>query len=212
MPRIRRTPEEARAEILRAASEVVREVGPAGLRIQEVARRAGMGHSTLLHHFGSRDALLKALTTRSLHTARESLLRGLVELASAQSEDLPGAIHGLFQRVQSDDFGRLVAWLMMSGHVGELELPDLNVIVEAMNQWRDVRFGLRDTSEDGFDTRAMLYHLAVIAVGESIAGEAIAKRLGIDFEDGGSPSYHRWFGENIVRGLELETATREDGE
>jgi len=55
------SPEAARDAILDAAEAIVVEVGPAGLRISAVAKRAGMAHPNIIHHFGSRDGLLNAL-------------------------------------------------------------------------------------------------------------------------------------------------------
>ncbi len=46
--------------------------GPAGLRLQEVAKAAGVSHPTILHHFGSREGLIQALNLRSVEQFRRS--------------------------------------------------------------------------------------------------------------------------------------------
>ena len=58
-PRTRRTADEARRLILDAAERQLAEVGPAGLRLQEVAKEVGVSHPTVLHHFGSREELVE---------------------------------------------------------------------------------------------------------------------------------------------------------
>src|SRR5688572_5204467 len=64
--RVRRTAGAAREAILDAAEKRLAEGGPAGLRIQEIARDVGISHPTLLHHFGSRAALVEAVVDRAL--------------------------------------------------------------------------------------------------------------------------------------------------
>ena len=59
-----KSPEQARDAILDAAEELMVEVGPAGLRISAVAKKAGMAHPNIIHHFGSRDGLVNALADR----------------------------------------------------------------------------------------------------------------------------------------------------
>ena len=76
--RVRRRPEEAKALILDAAEASMKAGGPAALRLQDVARAAGVSHPTILHHFGSREGLVRALNLRSLEalTARRDRTHG----------------------------------------------------------------------------------------------------------------------------------------
>ncbi len=86
-PRKRRTPEEARAAILDAAEAIVQDVGPAGLRIAAVAKAAKMAHPNVLHHFGSREGLLNALTTRTLKRAADRVVRVVGEMLIDRDEE-----------------------------------------------------------------------------------------------------------------------------
>jgi AcrR family transcriptional regulator len=59
--RNRRRPEERRAQILDAAVRLIGERGFYGFSIRELAHRCEMTDPGLLHHFGSKEALLVAL-------------------------------------------------------------------------------------------------------------------------------------------------------
>jgi AcrR family transcriptional regulator len=85
-PRRRRDAAAAREAILDAAEKQLVVTGPSGIRLQEVAKEAGVSHPTVLHHFGSREALVKAVCTRSVHAIHV----GLVE-AIASSTGSPNA-------------------------------------------------------------------------------------------------------------------------
>ena len=54
-----------RRALLEAAREVLREQGPEGCSLREVARRAGVTHAAPYHHFPSREALLGALANEA---------------------------------------------------------------------------------------------------------------------------------------------------
>ena len=74
--RVRRTPEKARSLILDAAQASLASRGPAGIRLQDVARAAGVSHSNVLHHFGSRAGLIEALNRRTLDDLKVCAVRG----------------------------------------------------------------------------------------------------------------------------------------
>ncbi|MDN4474187.1 TetR/AcrR family transcriptional regulator [Demequina zhanjiangensis] len=52
---------QVRAGIIKASASVLEELGYHGMTIAEVARRAGVSHNGLLHHFPDKDALLVAV-------------------------------------------------------------------------------------------------------------------------------------------------------
>src|ERR1700683_1695598 len=72
--RTRRTPEEARRLILEAAQAAIARTGPDGLRLQEIAAAAGISHPLILHHFGSRAGLLRALTNEAAIELKDKLV------------------------------------------------------------------------------------------------------------------------------------------
>ena len=64
-PRRRRSAQVARREILDAAQQRLSQGGPDAIRLQEIANDVAISHPTILHHFGSRDGLIRALDVRA---------------------------------------------------------------------------------------------------------------------------------------------------
>ena len=62
--RVRRAPEDARANILAAAEKLLVERGPLALKLADVATQAGVANASVIHHFGSIDGLHAALMER----------------------------------------------------------------------------------------------------------------------------------------------------
>src|SRR5437870_13899038 len=75
--RLRRTPEEARRLILETAQSLIASTGPEGLRLQDIAAAAGISHSLILHHFGSREGLVRALTQQAAAELRDKLVAAM---------------------------------------------------------------------------------------------------------------------------------------
>lgn len=199
-PRVRRTPEQAREALLDAAAEVVREVGPAGLRVTDVAKRAGMTHPNLLHHFGSREGLLDALTRRSMKGVAESVFGTARRMAEVEPKDRPKVLASFFEEMQEGGRGRMLVWLFLSGRVdgvsGRLEgvtPPDLGPVVQVAHTFRT-----GNPEDHGMeDTRRLLLLLALAQLGDAVAGDAFAEALGVD---AGAEGMRRWLA-HFVMGL-----------
>jgi len=71
-----------RRALLDAARAVLREQGPEGCSLREVARRAGVSHAAPYHHFPSREALLGALAEEAF----AEMDRGMAEAQAAAPE------------------------------------------------------------------------------------------------------------------------------
>ncbi len=77
--RARRSPDEARRLILDAAQDAIARTGPEGLRLQEIAAAAGISHPLILHHFGSRAGLVRALTREATIELKDKLIAAMTE-------------------------------------------------------------------------------------------------------------------------------------
>ena len=124
--RRRRSPDETRALALEAAQTILVRDGPQALTLQAVAGAIGMTHGNLTHHFGTSAALQAALIikmgeglARDVQAATLRLRTG--EATAREIVDL------VFDALERDGYGRLIAWLSSSGQLDRLA-PVLGVI------------------------------------------------------------------------------------
>jgi AcrR family transcriptional regulator len=110
--RQRRTAEEAQEEILSAAEAILIERGPAGLRLQELAEQVGISHPAILHHFGSRDGLMKAVVSRAVNTLQEDLVKAMT---GGEEPNPLGVVERVYETLGKRGHARLMAWLVLSG-------------------------------------------------------------------------------------------------
>ncbi len=115
-----RRPQQARAvatveRAVAAAVELIDEVGAPGVRFAQVAERSGVSNGSLLHHFGSLDALLstaEALRYERAISARLSAAREMV-VASGDLAALRGVVERAAQAVAAGSFDEL-RWVRLS--------------------------------------------------------------------------------------------------
>src|SRR3984957_1539542 len=108
-PRRRRTADAARREILEAAERRLAQSGPMGLRLQEVAADVGISHPAVLHHFGSREALVKEVCERRFAAIHEDLVRAIASSAGG-AEQVVEMIESVFHALEGHGHGRVVFW------------------------------------------------------------------------------------------------------
>src|SRR5580704_3265015 len=135
LPRKRRTGEEARTAILDAAERLLVVAGPAGIRLQEVARDVGVSHPTVLHHFGSREGLVEAVVARALDSLHRSLLAAVG--ASPQGPDqLAALLDSCYDALVRSGHGRAFVWLALSGYAKTMEALRVHTLAEAVHEVR----------------------------------------------------------------------------
>ena len=198
--RIRRSVEEARTVILDGAEQVLREVGPAGLRIKDVAQRAGMAHPNVLHHFGSREGLLRALTVRTTERVTSRVLNAMAEAMRSTPDDRIATLTKVLDAVYEGDQGRLLAWLIISGRVEGLEQPDLEPLVEITHAWRTAAIGPADVD----DTRRLILLGSLALLGDAIAGEGMVESLKLGAGERGRQEFRAWLARFILVQIESE--------
>jgi AcrR family transcriptional regulator len=197
---VRRTVEEARAIILDAAEQIVLEVGPAGLRIQDVARRAGMAHPNVLHHFGSREGLLRELTVRTTERVTTRVVRSMEAAMLATPGDRVETLARVLDAVYEGDQGRLLAWLIISGRIEGLEHPDLEPLVRITHAWRTAAIG----PADEHDTRRLILLASLALLGDAIVGADLIESLGLGRGEQGRTEFHTWLAGFILAQIERE--------
>jgi len=165
--RIRRNAADAKRIILDAAERLVSRAGPGGLRLQDVAAEIGLTHPVILHHFGSREGLMRALNERVLNELRQRLLN-ILQTSSKEAPDiLERMLESVFTVFRGGLAQRLV-WLgaaeMAPGHAPAALFHDfVNVIHEQ-------RLRLLPGSPAAADTRMLVYLVATAAIGDAVLG------------------------------------------
>ncbi|MAW28203.1 MAG: hypothetical protein CMP98_05340 [Gammaproteobacteria bacterium] len=180
--RVRRSPEAARQLILSTAADRLANMGLTGLNISGVAEAAGMSHATVIHHFGSttamRQALLSYMTTALLTDVREALAR----------QDSPDQVlAGLFEKLSTNNHGRLAAWLTLEHQDVTISeaIDDSNNSVEALFS------GIIEAISDGEgatpaacqEARLRVFLIATAAMGLGVCGDSLANLIGLTDND-----------------------------
>ena len=205
MARKRRTAEQARKLILDAAERQLGQVGPAGIRLQEVAAEVGVSHPAILHHFGSREGLVNAVIERAVSNLEGRLVGALSEAVDAPQAT--GLLNQILEVLGDKGHARLIAWVILSGkHTADEAGHDivtdrtLEKISDAIHTLRvDARGDEAPRREDTVFA-VMLAGLALFA--EGIAGQVMRDNAGIGDEPGAQGRFREWFARLLVKHFE----------
>ena len=137
-PRKRRTAEDARTAILDAAERLLVASGPSGIRLQEVAADVGVSHPTVLHHFGSREGLVKAVVARALDSLHSGLLAA-VKASPEGSDQVAGLLDTVFETLVDGGHARAFLWLALSGYEPTMQQLHVRSLAEAVHEVRRTR-------------------------------------------------------------------------
>jgi AcrR family transcriptional regulator len=194
--RIRRTADEARRLILDAAEARLARQGPEGLRLQDIARDVGISHPAILHHFESREGLVRALIGRANRQLRDKLLSALD--GDGQGGDTAYHIGHVFEALSDRGTARLLSWLLLTGRAsGEQMEPNvMREIVDAIQARREDWAETHDQpAPDREDTLFIAMLTASAAFGEAIVGRQLAEAAGLDRD--GLTRFRLWFAKLI---------------
>ena len=183
--RVRRRPEDAKALILAAAEKSMVNGGPASLRLQDVAKRAGVSHPTILHHFGSREGLVRALNRQAFERLTHSAIN------SSRSSDSSNDGVAVTFAAYRDGLAERMVWLMQSADQppwGRLDL--LENVVQDLHQLRR-SFAQKGFEPDIADTRAVIHLTTIAAFGDALIGARL-RQAGAD-ENASREAFERWF-------------------
>lgn len=164
--RARFSAEDAKDAILRAAEKRLREVGPQGLRLQEIARDVGLSHPTVLHHVGSREALVEAVAARATSALERDLLACFEDLPpdadalGVTRETLDRVDEALRRRGQA----RILAWLALTKMTRPRKslLRDLARAVHAAQRGRRPDASLDDALFDVLLVASAMFGVAIV--------------------------------------------------
>ncbi len=197
--RIRRTPAEAHRLILEAAEADMARSGPAGLRLEAVAKAAGVSHPTVLHHFGSREGLIRAVSLKTVQELKSTLLQVLDTTPSTG----PAAVRATFAAYREGLAQRMV-WLLQSPGNGvsaiplsEAGLPAFDELVEALHEVRQ-RLAGPDARLNIADTRAVVHLTTIAAFGDALLGPRLRRAPDAAGEAAQRQHFETWFGDLLA--------------
>ena len=180
--RVRRNADDARREILDTAETMLREHGPDGIRLQQLADVVGVSHPAILHHFGSREGLIAAVVHRAVARLEADMIDAI---ASAPSSEKPlGAqlIDRAYDVLVKGGHARVAAWLLLSGHWN----PDdqhVRTIARASHVRRLELEGDVTPPATLEDTTFRVILVGLTIFGEAIAGNALRHSAGLTDPD-----------------------------
>jgi AcrR family transcriptional regulator len=197
-PRIRRTAENARTEILDAAERQLAAVGPGGIRLQDVARDVGVSHPTVLHHFGSREGLVRAVVTRSIAALNKDITTAL-----AEAPEGPAGAAAMLDRVAatlgSESHARSLAWLSLSDEGLPADIGRIETVIDALHARRTtLRTRQRKPPPSREDSVFAVLLIVFAFGGEAIQGRALYPSAGLADTKQGSTAFRVWFGNVLV--------------
>ena len=175
--RKRRTPEEAREEILLAAETLILKYGPSELKFQSLANQANLAVSNVYHHFGGVLEIKRALADRVFSKLQDDLLAALAE--EADNEPLVFARNVMFRIysiLRTERYAKLIGWIALSSELGELQdfvapLPAMTAAVaDHMSRHLPAKTSRRLAE-------LITYNLSVKAIGEGLIGPAVQSAL-----------------------------------
>jgi AcrR family transcriptional regulator len=203
-PRRRLDAEAARQLILDAAEKRLVVVGPSGIRLQEVAADAGVSHPTVLHHFGSRELLVKAVILRSVEQINTSLVAALQRASDgAGGDDLAESlIENAHQAFERTGHGRVLIWLALEGHAvegGKVKLTDIVDATHALRLARKKDAAKRVSRDD-------TAHTVVLAALALVAGAVLTPTLlanaGLASDARANVTFRKWLARVLLEHID----------
>lgn len=204
-PRRRRSAEDAKRAILDAAEARVVSGGPDSVRLQEIAADVGVSHPAILHHFGSREDLLRAVMERSLTALREDLLSAVTRTREDHI-DVAEQIEHVFDVLGRHGQARLMAWFALAGErpqqPREQEFDFLiRELAALVHQRRVARYDEEKREPPAAEDTVFTILLATLALlGDALLGESARTSSGLDENAG--PRFRKWFAGLIVAHLD----------
>lgn len=194
-PRRRLDAAAARELILDATEKRLALAGPSGIRLKDVAAAAGVSHPTVLHHFGSRGELVKAVITRSMRAVNASLVAAL-EATGEGDPPLEALLENVAAAFEGSGHARVVLWLALEGHRIDGAEARLVDVVSAAHAVRAARDGCEGGTRE--DTARTVVLAALALVSGAVIGEAMLGNAGLA-EDAREPSRFRAWLAGVLR-------------
>jgi len=169
---------EAGLAILTAARDIIEESGPNGLRVSDVAERAGVAVGLLYHYFDDRDDLIDAVREAQFLARIEADIADLARKVGSNDLDTTAVL-----KVIIDDFANPRSKKRRDFRLDRIEAlaaarynPELTKrLVQAQKRLSSsIRATIEKAKEDGLvapevDTHALAFFLEVLPLGTGLA-------------------------------------------
>jgi AcrR family transcriptional regulator len=187
--RQRRTPEEARRLILETAQALIASTGPEGLRLQDIAAAAGISHPLILHHFGSREGLVRALTRQAVAELRDKLVAAM-ESSEYSVEQQLDRVFDAFR----DGLAQRLAWLATVDPGGGTEGTQMIMrdIADRLHA-RRIATAPPGAAITRGDTDALIHLVATAAFGDALYGAQLHRSAGLPPTSETERHFRLWF-------------------
>jgi AcrR family transcriptional regulator len=205
-PRRRRSAEDAKRAILDAAEARVVSRGPDSVRLQEIAGDLGISHPAILHHFGSREDLLRAVMERALGGLRADLL-ATVTTTGPDHIDVAAQIEHVFDVLGRHGQARLMAWFALAGEAPRGDRDEefdffIRELATLVHQRRVERYAEDGRPPPPADDTLFTILLATLALlGDALLGDSARASSGLA-DPANGPRFRTWFAELIVAHLD----------
>jgi AcrR family transcriptional regulator len=180
--RVRRSADDAQREILDVTERMLREHGPSGIRLQQIAEEVGVSHPAILHHFGSREGLINAVVRRAVERLEADLIAAIAAPLSSTKPLGVELIDRAFDVLVGGGHARVAAWLVLSGEWEFAAKSRMRVIAEAAHARRlEIERQLYPDAPPPTleDTIFRTILVALTIFGEAIAGDKMRESAGI---------------------------------
>jgi AcrR family transcriptional regulator len=173
--RRRRTPEEARRLILETAQALIASTGPEGLRLQDIAAAAGISHPLILHHFGTREGLVRALTRQAAAELRDKLVAAMASSDYSTEQQLDRVFDAF-----RDGLAQRLAWLTTVDPGDRAEQTEMIMrdIADKLHA-RRISTSPPGAAVERSDTDALVHLVATAAFGDALFGAHLNRSAGL---------------------------------
>ena len=181
---------ETREKIMRATWKLLEESGGSGVRMSDIAKAAGISRQAVLHHFGSRDGLMRATVGR----AWAELFAELRGLGEGERPSLAAALERVDEVARRRGNARVGAWLLLSGaqlppEAIEGQLAALpGQLVEARGAEPGAPGGVADPRDAHYTTLLV----AAALFGDAIFGGRFREVFGMEDSEAARADFRAW--------------------
>ena len=174
--------------ILDTAQTLIARGGPGGLRLQDIAAEAGISHPLILHHFGNRAGLVRALARRATAALRDRLIAA----TAAPDYSFEQQIDRVFEALR-DGLAQTLSWLAATepdgGESGETMI--MREIIDTLHARRIAAAppGVPVSREDT-EWRAFLVTFA--AFGDALYGAPLRRSAGLPEDNETDRRFRAW--------------------